>query len=188
MNQPLNKASKRLAQAAVLTLAITGISAPSFALSPGTVSPAFQINVQEPADPCENYMAFDASWEPDTFVTLSEVGATGNANNPGLINVAPGADVSMVVALNFQDGDSCGVGGGSVPVDPTGEVTATWNMPVSGDVQLVPGSYNCADALNPCSAASTTSITATASVAMSATTGVESGSVDIEWVPAGSTP
>jgi hypothetical protein len=133
-------------------------------------------------------MAFDASWAPESYVTLSEVGAVGNENNPGQINVAPGADISMAVALNFLDGDSCGVDGGSVPVDPTGEVTATWNMPASGDVELVAGSYNCADALNPCSAASTTSITATASVAVGATTAVESGSVDIEWVPAGSTP
>jgi hypothetical protein len=187
MNQPLNNTSKRLAQAAVLTLAITGISAPSFAISPGTVSPAFQINVQEPADPCLNYPGYDASWEPDTFVTLSEVGVAGNAGNPGTITVAPGADISMAVALNFQDGDSCGVGGNPEATDPTGEVTATWNMPASGNVELVAGSYNC-DALNPCSAASTTSITATASVAVNATTAVENGTVDIEWVPAGSTP
>ena len=183
MNQPLNNTSKRLAQAAVLTLAITGISAPSFAISPGTVSSAFQINVQEPADPCENYPGYDASWEPDTFVTLSEVGAAGNAGNPGTITVAPGADISMAVALNFQDGDSCGVGGNPEATDPTGEVTATWYMPLSGNVELVADSYNCADALTPCPAASTTSITATASVALSATTAVENGRVDIEWVP-----
>ncbi len=183
MTKALNNAPKRLAQAAVLTLAITGVSVPSFALEPGTTSSFFTIDVQEPSDPCELFTPYGATWAPDTTVTLTDQGNPSNTNaGAGSITVGPGASVGMQVNLNFSDGSSCNPADGSpVNVAPDGTVSATWTMPNSGDVSLDTGSNTCDVS---CSAASTTSIVATALVAASATTAMNSGSVSITWVPA----
>ena len=180
MNQPLNKTSKRLAQAAVLTLAITGISAPSFA---ETAMSTFTIEINEFTDPCAGEIEYAASWSPNEYVTLSEVNSA-NTNNPGSIMVDPGASVTMTVGLVFQDGEDC-----YLPVDPDGTVSASWTMPGSGDISL-DGSETCVAGATPCSAAVTNSISATALVSPTATYGgINSGHVDIEWIPANnSTP
>jgi hypothetical protein len=180
MNQPRNITGKRLAQAAVLTLAITGISAPSFAFSE---TATFTINVNEYVDPCFGSSDFAASWLPESFVSLSEVNAPLNQNNPGSITVDRGDSVAMSVGLGFQDGEEC-----FVAMDPDGTVSATWTMPNSGDVSL-DGNETCVTGATSCSAADTNSISATALVASDATYGgINSGSVFIEWIPAGSTP
>jgi hypothetical protein len=181
MNQPLNKTSKRLAQAAVLTLAITGISAPSFAL---TQTSTFTINVNEYVDPCSGAADYPATWLPDSYVTLSDSNDPFNQNNPGQILVNRGATVAMSVGLGFQDGEEC-----FVTMDPDGTVTATWTMPLSGDVAL-DNTEICVAGAAPCSAADTNSIYATALVSPAATYGgINSGSVFIEWIPAdNSTP
>lgn len=174
MPKPLSNTTKRLAQAAVLTLAITSVSAPALAL---THTSLFTIDVQEPADPCLAFTDFGASWSPDSFVTLTD--ANDNANtNIGQLTVEPGDVVQMDVSLNYTDGETCGV---SAP--PSGEVTATWTMPASGDVVLDSDTVTCAVS-SPCSAATTGSIYAAASVAIGATPGLNSGEVFIEWVPA----
>ena len=178
MNQPLNNTSKRLAQAAVLTLAIAGISAPSFALDE---TATFQIEVQEPVDPCDIYTDVPATWMPDTLVSLTDMNNNSNTGF-GTIVVDQGADVGMTVPLNFSDGLTC-----NVDEPPTGEVFATWTMPVSGDIVLAPGSANCVDL--SCLAANLSSIDAIATVALDAMVGTETGSVFIEWTPANnSTP
>ena len=177
MNTNLNKTSKRLAQGAILALAVAGLSVPSFA-----ATSTFDIQVDEPTDPCMFFTPVEATWEPDSMVTMSEVGNPSNANTLGFIYVEPTDQVEMAVSLNFMTGSSCGVDGEPVSEAPTGEVTATWTMPVSGDISLDAGAT--CDPSSPCSAAATTSIGATVSVAADATTGVNSGSVSIEWIPA----
>jgi hypothetical protein len=178
MNQPLNNTSKRLAQAAVLTLAITGISAPSFALDETAY---FQIEVQEAENPCDIYQDVPATWMPDTLVSLTDLNNNSNTGF-GSIVVDQGADVFMTVPLNFSSGLTC-----NVDEAPSGDVSATWTMPVSGDILLDLGSYNCV--ASACSAANVSSIDATATVAFDAMVGIETGSVFIEWTPAdNSTP
>ena len=180
MYKPLNTTGKRLAQAAVLTLAITSVSAPSFALSE-TVP--FTINVNEYQDPCAGSAEYAATWFPDSFVTLSDFNDPLNQNNPGQIFVDPGATVAMSVGLGFEDGEAC-----YSPLDPDGTVTAAWSMPGGNDVTLDAGAT--CDISAPCLAVDTNSISATALVSLAATYGgVNSGSVFIEWIPAdNSTP
>jgi hypothetical protein len=180
MYKPLNKAGKRLAQAAVLTLAITGISAPSFAETETAMS-TFTIEINQFTDPCAGELEAAASWSPEEYVTLSEVNSA-NTNNPGSILVDPGASVTMTVGLGFRDGEDC-----YLPVDPDGTVIASWTMPGSGDVTL-DGFETCVLGATPCSAADTNSISATALVSPTAPYGaINSGHVDIEWIPANST-
>ena len=178
MSKISNIAPKRLAQAAVLTLAITAVGAPSFALEQATST--FTIEINQFVDPCAGELEYAATWSPDELVTLSEVN-TANTGNPGSILVDPGASVAMTVDLNFLNGEDC-----FVPVAPDGTVTATWNLPASGDVDL-DDSETCVTGLTgPCSAAETSSISATALVSPQATYGgINSGSVVIEWIPAG---
>jgi hypothetical protein len=176
MNKNFNNASKRLAQAGALTLAIASISAPSFA---ATHNLDFTINVNEYNDPCFGSADFAASWMPDTYVGLTDVNDFSNVGNPGSILVDRGADVAMSVGLGFEDGESC-----FVPTDPDGTVTATWTMPNTGDVTLMDGTATCV-AASPCLAADTNSISATAAVAIDAAYGgINTGSVSIEWIPA----
>jgi hypothetical protein len=178
MNQPLNNTSKRLAQAAVLALTITGISAPSFA---ATQNATFSIEVRTPYDPCAFSADYAASWMPDSYVWLSDSNDPFNQNNPGQILVDPGATVAMSVGLGFQDGEEC-----YSPLDPDGTVTAQWSMPGGNDVTLDAGAT--CDVSAPCLAVDTNSISATALVAQAATTGgINNGSVLIEWIPANST-
>jgi hypothetical protein len=178
MYKPLNKAGKRLAQAAVLTLAITGISAPSFALDETAY---FQIEVQEAENPCAIYQDIPATWMPDTLVSLTDLNNNSNTGF-GSIVVDQGADVGMTVPLNFESGLTC-----NVDEAPSGEVSAAWTLPLSSDISLDLGSYNCVD--SPCSAANVSSIDAIATIAFNAMIGTKSGSVFIEWTPAdNSTP
>jgi len=180
MNQPLNKASKRLAQAAVLTLAITGISAPSFAF---VETATFQIDVTAPVNPCDTYTPIStvATWDPDGYVTLSEVGNASNQSQPGVIFVGPNSAVDMTVDLHWENGDTCGVDGSpDYTVEPTGLVTAAWDMSAATDISL-DGTENCVAA--GCSAATKPSIEATGLVAGNALTGANSGDVRIEWTP-----
>ena len=181
MNQPLNKTSKRLAQAAVLTLAITGISAPSFAF---VETATFQIEVQAPVNPCDTYTPIStvATWDPYSYVTLSEVGNVSNQSQPGTIFVGPNSVVDMTVDLRWENGDTCGVDGSpDYTVEPTGLVTADWDMSAADDISL-DGTENCVTA--GCSAALKPSIEANGLVAGDASTGANSGSVTIEWIPA----
>jgi hypothetical protein len=172
MTKALNNAPKRLAQAAVLTLAITGVSVPSFALDHTSL---FTIEVQAAPDPCGAFTDFGATWSPDSFVTLTD--ASDNANtNIGQLTVEPGDSINMTVALSFSDGETCGVATG-----PTGNVTAAWTM-LSGDLTVDVGSNTCAVG-SPCSAATTSSIEAVVSVPVNAMIGMNSGEVDIVWVP-----
>lgn len=173
MTKVPNNTPKRLAQAAVLTLAITGVSVPSFAL---THTSLFTIDVQAAPDPCAAFTDFGATWSPDSFVTLTD--ASDNANtNIGQLTVEPGDSINMTVGLNFLDGETCGVAAG-----PTGDVSAAWNI-LSGDLAVDAGSNTC-DVSTPCSAATTSSIEAAVSVPVSAMIGTNSGEVDIVWVPA----
>ena len=166
-----NNAPKRLAQAAVLTLAITGVSVPSFALEHTSL---FTIDVQAAPDPCGAFTDFGATWSPDSFVTLTDASDSTNSNI-GQLTVEPGDSINMTVSLNFLDGETCGVATG-----PTGDVSATWTI-LSGDLAVDAGST--CDVSSPCSAATTTSIEAAVSVPLGATIGTNTGEVDIVWVP-----
>jgi hypothetical protein len=167
-----NNAPKRLAQAAVLTLAITGVSVPSFALEHTSL---FSIDVQAAEDPCGAFTDFGATWMPDSFVTLTDASDSLNTNF-GQLTVEPGDSINMTVGLSFLDGETCGVATG-----PTGNVTAAWTM-LSGDLTVDDGSNTCAVG-SPCSAATTSSIEAAVSVPVNAVIGMNLGKVDIVWVP-----
>lgn len=173
MNKPLNNSSKRFAQAAVLTLAITGVSVPSFALDHTSL---FTIEVQEPDNPCDAFTDFGATWMPDSFVTLTDTSDNTNTDIGQLI-VEPGDSLDLTVGLSFSDGETCGV-----PTDPSGNVTGTWSF-LSGDLEVEAGSNTC-DVSSPCSAALTDTLEASVSVPLDAMIGMNSGQVYIEWVPA----
>jgi hypothetical protein len=167
-----NNTPKRLAQAAVLTLAITGVSVPSYALDHTSL---FTIDVQEPENPCDAFSDFGATWMPDSFVTLTDASDSLNTDF-GQLQVEPGDSVDMTVALSFSNGETCGVA-----TEPTGNVTAAWTM-ISGDLTVDVGSNTCA-AASPCTAATTDSIEAAVSVPADAAIGMNLGKVDIVWVP-----
>ena len=172
MTKALNSAPKRLAQAAVLTLAITGVSVPTFAAEHTSL---FTIEVQAAPDPCGAFTDFGATWSPDSFVTLTD--ASDNLNtNIGQLQVEPGDSINMTVGLNFLDGETCGV-----PAGPTGDVSAAWNI-LSGDLTVDAGSNTC-DVSSPCSASTTSSIEAVVSVPVNAMIGMNSGEVNLVWVP-----
>ena len=85
MTKVPNNTPKRLAQAAVLTLAITGVSVPSFALEHTSL---FTIEVQAAPDPCGAFTDFGATWMPDSFVTLTDASDSLNTNI-GQLQVEP---------------------------------------------------------------------------------------------------
>ncbi len=172
MTTALNNAPKRLAQAAVLTLAITGVSVPSFAAEHTSL---FTIEVQAAPDPCGAFTDFGATWSPDSFVTLTDASDSLNTNI-GQLQVEPGDSINMTVGLNFLDGETCGVATG-----PTGDVSAAWTI-LSGDLAVDAGSNTC-DVSSPCSAATTSSLEAAVSVPVGAMIGMNSGEVNIVWVP-----